>query len=284
MRVGGSLARADLTAQHNLLRAIARLSQSNVRLATMRRINRGSDDPAGLIAVEQLQAELTAIRAASDSAARAAGATGVADAALSEVGDLLNSVRGHVVAAAGGGLSDAEVAAKQMEIDAALEAINRIGASTSFAGRNLLDGGTMTFNFSPDGDQAVTLTIPAVHASVLGGPAGRLSDLAGTGSVTLADGDLTQAVEILDAAGAQVVEARARMGAFEKYTIESAHHVLDSMEENVSGAISLIYDTDVAAETSRLVGSEILVDAATAAVMLASRSASLFSPLVQGVL
>ncbi len=132
MRIGSRLSGADLAAQHYLIQAFARLQAANTPLSTMVRINRGSDDPAGLIAMEQLRAELTAIRAASDNAARAGGVVRVADSALREVSGLLNSIRGHVVQAAGGGLSDAEIAAKQIEVDAALEAIDRIGSYTSF--------------------------------------------------------------------------------------------------------------------------------------------------------
>ena len=98
-----------------------------------------------MIAAETIRAELTAIEKASYNAARAQGMMHVADSALSEVGNLLDTIRGNVVAAAGGGLSEAEMAAKQLEIDAALEAINRIGNTTSFGGQKLLDGSTMTF-------------------------------------------------------------------------------------------------------------------------------------------
>ena len=178
MRIGSQLSGADLAARHHLMQAFAGSQRANTRLATMIRINRAADDPAGLIAMEQLQAELTAIRAASDNAARAGGVVHVAEAALGEVGDLLNSIRGHVVQAAGGGLSDAEIAAKQIEVDAALEAIDRIGSYTSFNGQKLLDGDSLTFNFSPDPADPVTLDMPNVNTSALGGGGGRLSDLA----------------------------------------------------------------------------------------------------------
>jgi hypothetical protein len=73
MRIGSRLSGADLAAQHHLMQAFARSQRANTRLATMIRINQASDDPAGLIAMEQLEAELTAIRAASDNAARLVG-------------------------------------------------------------------------------------------------------------------------------------------------------------------------------------------------------------------
>ncbi len=281
MRVGSRLFGIDLTAQHALFRACSRLHQSAIRLATMRRINRGSDDPAGLIAAGQLEAELTAIRAASRNAARAAGAARAADSALSEVSSLLTSIRGHVIEAAGGALSDAEIAARQLEIDAAVETIDRIAAVTSFGGRKLLDGGVMTFSFSPDPADTVSLALPTVRASALGGAAGRLSHLASGGSASLASGSPAEAIDILDAAQSQILDARARVGAFEKHTIESTARLLGSLEENLSVATSLIYDTDVAIETSRLVQAEILLSAALSTVMIAGRRRGLIGPLVQ---
>ena len=269
MRVGRQLYGADLAVQRNLLDAYAQLSLASTRLSTMSRINRGSDDPAGLIAVEQLEAELVAIKAAGDNAARAAGAVHVADAAMGEVGSLLNSIRSNVLAAAGGGLSDAEIDAKQMEVDAALEAINRIGSYTSFGGRQLLEGGSMTFNVSPDVADTTTLELPAVDTQSLGSEAGRLADLAGGGTASLASGNFAESIDVLDAAQSQVLQARARLGAFEKYTVDSTRRVLGTMEENIRSAKSRIGDTDVAVEMSRLIRAEIMVQAATSTMALA---------------
>jgi len=282
MRVGSALSGIDLIAQHNLLQAYNQVNLSSVRLSTMQRINSGSDDPAGLIAVENLRAELTAVNEATDNAARAGAVVRTADSALGQVSDLLNTVRGNVVAAASGGRSEAELAALQMETDAALEAINRIGNSTSFGGEKLLDGSELTFVLSPDVSDVSTLSLPAISTSALGGPPGPLSDLASSGSASLADGDLTTAMEILDAAASQVLEARASLGAFEKYAIESAVQVLDGMEENLSAAFSRIFDTDVAEENSRLVRSQILVNASISSVLLAGQSRSQIGSLLGG--
>jgi flagellin len=281
MRISSYCSRPELTAWNNLEDALTQLSLSSVRLATMRRINRGSDDPAGLIAVEQMQVELTALRQAQGNAARAAGVARVADAALSEVGSLLVSIRGNVVAAAGG-LGDAEVAARQLEIDAALEAINRIGTVTSYGGHRVLDGSgsPLTSVLSPDVSQTSTLTLPAISTSELGTADGRLRDLASGGSASLGSGSLAQAVEILDAARVQVLNARASVGAFERYTIDSSQRLLGSMEENLASALSTIVDTDVAMESSRLVRSQILVDAAVSALMVAGQRRGLIAGLL----
>ncbi len=458
MRIGSNLSGIDLTAHNSLLRNLNQLSLSSVRLSTMQRINKGSDDPAGLIAVGTLQSELAAIQEASNNTSRAVGTIRVADSGMSQVTGLLNDIRGHMVAAAGGGLSDAEIAAKQTEIDAALEAVNRIGNVTSFGGRKLLDGqagyetsgvnsdqianievahsagdqrtvdvevtqaataasltftsetgalaedvtlllsgdegtvtldfaagtsleqiavaveastentgvtaevdgtevtfsstevgsdatvaieaiagtfdvggapasGTdvvvnvdgveftgsgnevqistetlqadlelaagftgevdpitisgdaLTFVFSPDVTQTSTLTLPTINTAALGGAAGRLADLATGGSASLASGNFAEAIDVLDAARDDVLQSRARAGAFEKYTVESSRSLLDEMEVAISTAVSMILDTDVATETSRLIQSQILVDSALNSLKIAGRSRSLIGGL-----
>ena len=285
MKISSNFSRLELTAQHNLSQALKQQSLSSVRLSTMQRINRGSDDPAGLIAVEQMQAELESIKAAEGNAARAAGLAHVADAAMNEVGNLLTSVRAKVVASAGNTISDAERAANQLEIDAALDAINRIGNVTSYGGHKLLDGSSseLTFLFSSDVTETSTLELPTINAAVLGSEAGRLSDLAAGGSASLAGGNLTEAIEILDAARGQVLEARATVGAFEKYTIESSQRLLGSAEENVSLALSSIFDTDVAVETSQMIRSRILVDAGISALKTAGQRRNLTAELLGGI-
>ena len=53
---------------------VGRLSQSLERLSTGLRINRGSDDPSGLIVSERLRSEITGVTAAIDNAERAVNA------------------------------------------------------------------------------------------------------------------------------------------------------------------------------------------------------------------
>ena len=282
MRIGSNLFGVDLMAQHSLARASKKVDQSSMRLSTMLQINRGSDNPAGLIAVETLRAELTAIKAATDNAARAGGIIAVADSGMSQVTSLLNDVRANVIAAAGGGLSDAEIAAKQMEIDAAMEAISRIGRTTSFGSMKLLDGSAdaLTFSFSPNVNDTATLSLPAVSAHALGGSAGRLSDLTSGGSASLDSGNLGKAMDILDGARDQVIEAQARAGAFQKYTIDSSMALLGSMEVNLSSAKSAIGDTDVAAESSKLIQAQILVNSAISAVVTGGQNRGLIGGLL----
>ena len=270
-RISGGLGGIDLVALNNLSRAYARVNESSLRLATFRRINRGADDPAGLIAAETIQAELTAIEAAERSTARAGATMAVIDSSLGAVGDLITSVRDNLLAAAGGNLSEGEQQAHQLEIDAALEAIDRIGSTTQLGGRDLLDGSTVHFLVGPRPSDVASVTLPHVSAASLGDGAGSLADLRSGGTASLGSGNFARAAELLTAASSQVLVDRARLGAFSKYSLDSSRQVLGAAAVNLSSALSQIRDTDFAVEAARLVQGKILAQSSLAAVGFSTR-------------
>jgi len=111
------------------------------RLSTGLRINRGKDDPAGLIASEHMRAEMVAINAAISNANRANNMIAVAEGGLQEVNALLLDLENLVGQSANeAGMSSEEVAANQLQIDSILSSINRIASSTQFQSKNLLNG------------------------------------------------------------------------------------------------------------------------------------------------
>lgn len=282
MLTSSLLSGSDLTSVFSLNRSYSLFSKSALRLSTLKKINSGADDPAGLIAVEELNSELAAIQAANSNASRAAGAIHVADSGMSEIGNLLNSIRGNVIEASGGFLSDSQMEAKQIEINAAVEAVNRISSYTSYGGRKLLDGSAdeMTLNFSPSPGETSVLRLPNVHSTALGGESGTLSDLTSGGALSLASGDFSGMIETLDAARDQVLYARAEAGAFEKYSIESSQRILDEAEVQHSASLSQLFDTDVAEETSNMLRAQILVQTGLSMLGKSTESRSWVSRLL----
>lgn len=132
---------SSLTAQHSLKRSNSALETSLTRLSTGLRINTGKDDPAGLIASEQLRSEIVSIGQSIKNSERAGNIIATADAALGEVSSLLNDVRSLVQSSANkGAVSAEEIAANQVQVDNALDAITRIAQTTVFAGQKLLNG------------------------------------------------------------------------------------------------------------------------------------------------
>jgi flagellin len=130
-----------LVAQTNLRRSQRDLQTSLERLSSGLRINRGADDPAGLIVSENLRSEIAGVTQAIDNSQRAVNVIATAEGALNEVAALLVDIQGLVVQAANkGALSDEEIKANQLQINSAVESITRIANTTTFAGQHLLNG------------------------------------------------------------------------------------------------------------------------------------------------
>jgi len=138
----------SLIAQRVLGQNNQALGTSLERLSTGLRINRGADDPAGLIASENLRSEQRALGAAIGNAERAEQVVNIAEGGLTEVSSLLTELQGLVTTTANtAGLSAEEKEANQLQIDSILQTIDRIAASTSFQGSRLLNG---NFDFTAD--------------------------------------------------------------------------------------------------------------------------------------
>lgn len=141
------------------------LNQSLERLSTGLKINRGADDPAGLIASENLRSEKVSIEAAIGNAERADQVVNIAEGGLQEVNSLLLELQSLVGESANdAGLSQDERAANQQQIDSILQTIDRISSTTSFQGTKLLNG---SFDFTVSG-QDNTVSDFQINAAKLG--------------------------------------------------------------------------------------------------------------------
>lgn len=130
-----------VTAQRHLAMSQRKLAVSLERLSSGLKINRGADDPAGLIVSERLRAEIEAVKQSIDNTSRAINVIATTEGALDEVAALLIDIRALVVEAANSGaFSDEEVDANQLQLDSAIESITRIANTSTFAGRKLLNG------------------------------------------------------------------------------------------------------------------------------------------------
>src|SRR3954447_11210928 len=132
---------SSFTAQRGLARSQKAMNETLQRLSSGLRINRGADDPAGLIASEGLRSEISGINQAIDNSSRASNVISTAEGALQEVASLLLNIKDLVVQAANSGaLSPDEIAANQLQVDSAVESITRISNTTTFAGLHLING------------------------------------------------------------------------------------------------------------------------------------------------
>jgi flagellin len=157
---------ASYIAQSNLARTNDDLAIRLQRLSTGLRINRGADDPAGLIVSERLRSEIKGIGQAIDNSERASSVIATTEGYLAEASDLLNSIKSLVVEAANtGGISDEEIAANQLEIDSAIESITRISNTASFAGLQLLNG---ALDYTTSGVPSSAITVQGINSVQFG--------------------------------------------------------------------------------------------------------------------
>lgn len=160
---------SSLIAQQNLTRSQNELSLRLERLSTGLKINRGKDDPAGLIISERLKSNIHGVETGVKNTERASAMLSTTEAALAEVNDLLNSIRSLTIESANTGAnSEAERDANQLQIDSAIESITRISNTSSFGSLKLLNG---SLDYTLSGIQTSALSIARINsANFVGAP------------------------------------------------------------------------------------------------------------------
>lgn len=110
------------------------------RLATGKRINKASDDPAGLVALNRMNAELAKVTAALDNDQRSQSLLNVADSTLTEISSLTSEIERLALAAQGSSVTAEEKAAYQAQIDSSIDAIDRLVNHAEFNGQRIFNG------------------------------------------------------------------------------------------------------------------------------------------------
>ena len=156
---------SSLQAMHRLAKNNTELATRLQRLSSGLRINTGKDAPAGLIASETLRSEINGINQAIDNSQRANNVVNTAEGALSEVSSLLLEIQALTNEAANtGALSQQEIQANQLQVDAILNSVNRIANTTQFNGVKLLNG---SLDYTTSGVDAAAIDIVTVNAAKL---------------------------------------------------------------------------------------------------------------------
>jgi len=176
------------------------------RLATGKRINGASDDAAGVAIASRLTSEIRGTNQAIRNAMDAQALIDTAEGAHDEIESILQRMRELAVQASNDTNNSNDRNNLQAEASALSTEINRIAATTSWAGENLLDatGGTSgTFEFQvgsrSSANDEISVSIGSMSSSTLGVTAGAASTVGGaarevstnaievTGSVTIGD-------------------------------------------------------------------------------------------------
>ncbi|HBP10447.1 MAG TPA: flagellin FliC [Nitrospina sp.] len=261
---------ASLNAQRILGINNDRLALSVERISSGIRVNRASDDAAGLGISEALRSDIRALRQAVRNSNDGIALINVAEGALNEQSSILIRLRELASQAATGTVGSTERATIQLEFTALSNEIDRISATTQFNGQGLVDGSLASTVSSANqvliqvGIDSGTnsrinlneqINLTAVTSSSLG---------IDTISVTGAAEALTT-LDTINTAISQVTQARGQVGAVQNRLTRSVGNLSVSIE-NLQAAESSIRDADIAKEIADLTRNQILVQSATAMV------------------
>jgi flagellin len=263
----------SLQSQRRLGLASSQLSKTFERLSSGQRINKASDDAAGLAIADKLRADQrvasVAIRNANDGISTIA----IADSALSEIGNVLTRLAELSQQSANGTFSTEQRSALGNEFVALGSEIQRIAQTTEFNGVKLLSGTsgiTLQVGLTSAVESQINLAnVQGTLASLgLGTEAGALSY-----SVTTQAGAL-QALNAVNNAIGSLASTRGNLGASES-RLSVAINNLSVARENFAAAESRIRDVDVASEAAELTRLTILQQAGASVLAQANQQPAL---------
>lgn len=142
-----------VVANNQLLGIEERLSASIERLSSGLKINRASDNPAGMAISNKMKAQIDALDQAEANAADGISVVQIADGALNEVSSILQRIRELSVQAANEINSFDDRKSMQDEVDALVKEVDRISSDTEYNTKKLLDGSSNVRVYGEDGSR-----------------------------------------------------------------------------------------------------------------------------------
>ncbi|WP_303229611.1 flagellin [Comamonas kerstersii] len=130
----------SINAQRNLSLSGGSLSTTMQRLSSGLRVNSAKDDAAGLAIAERMNAQSKGLAVAARNANDGISLAQTAEGALGKVGDMLQRMRELAVQASNATNSKEDREALQAEVSQLTAEIDRVAKTSSFNGKNLLDG------------------------------------------------------------------------------------------------------------------------------------------------
>ena len=267
MRINHNI--SSMITQGAMFKTNRALNKSLEKLSTGLRINRASDDAAGLAISENLRTQVRGAAQAQRNALDGISALNIAEGAMNEISDILQRMRELAVQSANDTLTSTERGYTNQEFDQLTDEIQRIADVTNYNGMDLLSdtavaadrfgGGTGSVLWidanETVGEDSITITIDTLTTNA----AGLNIDTLVVNSQTAA----VDAISDLDDAISSVNTNRASVGAFVN-RLEHAVNNLMVSETNQQAAESNIRDVDFAKETAEFTKNQILVQSSTA--------------------
>jgi len=257
-----------LTASNALSRNGKAQQETMQQLSTGKRINRASDDAAGLAIRETMTAQITGLNSAIRNANDGISLLQTADGALSETSSLLQRMRELAVLAVNDTYSSAQKTAMSTEYVALSSQIDQIAANTQFNGMKVIngDGGgataTSVFTFQVGANNSQTMTVSIAQQS--------LSTYVLSGTTIATAATAAAQITLIDTAIGTLNTQRSTIGA----AVNRLSHAVDNLTNvaaNATDSRSKVEDTDYATATSDLARQQIIAQAATAILAQANQ-------------
>ena len=267
-----------LVATSSLIKNGRTMANTMESLSTGSRINKASDDAAGLSIRENMTAQIKGLNAAVRNANDAISMLQTADGALNEVADMLQRMRELGTLAQNDTYSTSQRVAMNDEFTQLQSEIDRIADNTQWNGMNLLDGtggnwgggSLFTFQVGANAGQTISVAIAGMGIASLGISAVSI------GTVT----DARDAVTALDDAISVLNTRRSVLGS----VINRLTHAVDNLtnvSQNATESRSRVTDTDYATATSELARTQIIQQAATAILAQANQQPQMVLSLLK---
>lgn len=176
---------SSLNSQRQLVKSGMEMDQAMERLSSGKRINTAADDAAGLAISNRQTSTILGLNRAVANANDGVSLVQTAEGALDETTNILQRMRELAIQSANGIYSDTDRATLNAETQQLKAEVDRIAETTSFNGRNVLDGslGNVALQVGSQANQTIDFTVDGFNASSLGGSGGDVVGEASTGIV-----------------------------------------------------------------------------------------------------
>ena len=257
------------------------LGRSLEKLSTGLRINRASDDAAGLSVSESMRSKIRGMGRAKSNAEDGIALVQIAEGATGEISNILQRMRELSIQSSTDTMTTTERSYTNTEFGQLMSEVTRISNSASYNGMTLLDGAAGSFGVSGGSSSVLHIgagssaTVDRMSITIDSMTLGALGMSATTTSVSSASAALSS-LSLIDTAIKSVNTMRSDMGAYVN-RLEFAISNLGNQIYNTQDAESRIRDVDFATETTEFTRSQILVQSATSMLAQANQ-------LPQGVL
>ena len=261
---------SSINAQRLLAQNSERLAKSVERISSGVRINKASDDAAGLAVSEALRSDIRAMRQAMRNANDGISMINVTEGALNEQSSILIRLRELASQSSTGTVGSTERQTIQLEFNSLRNEVDRITESTTFNGQGLIDGAlasaitstshvVLQIGINSNSNSQINLN-EEMNLSAITSTALNIQNL----SLTNIDAALT-ALAALNNAISSVAQGRGKVGAVQNRLTRTIANLSVTIE-NLQAAESSIRDADIAEEIAELTRNQILVQSATAMV------------------